>query len=532
LTYLLPIAVLAIYFYIQYGTLVSQSQQLHLRAIAENQANTLDLFLSERLVNLSNLIDDPKFQAPPESQTMAQYLTRLKKDSETFVDLGFFDSSGVQSSYAGPFPALEKRDYSSESWFRNLLGEDRNFVITDIYLGFRRQPHFTIGVSRIRDDRFMVLRATLDPRKIYEYISSLEDSTEVYTSIINSEGLYQVVPPRLGAPLEASLIMPEREPRLGVGEADIGRDELPYAYSWLRNVDWALIVQPSSEGSSLGLNDFRATLAIIALALTLIIFLIILNRANRLVKMQQDSDRIRAELEHAAKLASVGELAAGIAHEINNPLAVISEEAGLIKDLTSAEFGSRMSMEELAPHLDTIQQSAFRARDITHKLLRFVRKTDMNLQPHDLHPVVDGVVDGLLGTELAVSNIEIVRDYTSEQPVVVVDANQLQQVVLNLINNSVDAIDGQPGKITIATEVAGRSVRLSVSDTGKGMSAEQLDRIFMPFYTTKEVGKGTGLGLSVSYGIIKSLGGKIEVESEVGKGSRFTIILPKKNRHE
>ncbi len=493
LTYLAPLILLAIYFYFQYGTMVTQSQSLHLRAIAENQANTLDLFLSERLVNLSNLIDDPLFEVPPESHAMSEYLTELKKNSTAFVDLGFFDSSGVQRAYAGPFPSLEKRNYSMESWYQTLRRDDRDFVITDIYLGFRQQPHFTIGVSRMIDGQFLVLRATLDPREIYEYISSLEDSAEVYTSIVNQAGLYQVVTPRLGMPLESSSVVPPREPKLGSGKATVKGSNLPYAYAWLRNADWALIVQPAATGGEPALSGFRLTFVGVSAALILIIFLVILNRANRLARMQMESDRIKAQLEHAAKLASVGEMAAGIAHEINNPLAIISEESGLIKDLTGPEFGRQLSCEELAPHLDNIQEAAFRARDITRKLLGFVRRTDLNLQPHDLHAIIDGVLDGLLGQELAVSNIQVERRYDPNMPEVVTDANQLQQVILNLVNNAIDALEGRPGSITVVTAAAGKIVRLSVTDTGKGLTAPQLEKIFMPFFTSKKHGSASSI---------------------------------------
>jgi len=135
-------------------------------------------------------------------------------------------------------------------------------------------------------------------------------------------------------------------------------------------------------------------------------------------------------------------------------------------------------------------------------------------------------VDGILGQEIAVSNIEIVKNYHQNLPRLVTDGNQIQQVLLNIINNGIDALRDQPGKITITASLANNNIHISLADTGKGMAPEQMSKIFMPFYTTKEVGKGTGLGLSVSYGIIKSLGGNIEVESEPGKGSKFTIILP------
>lgn len=256
------------------------------------------------------------------------------------------------------------------------------------------------------------------------------------------------------------------------------------------------------------------------------ILLIIVNRAHKLVEFQKETDRTRAQLEHAAKLASVGELAAGVAHEMNNPLAVISEEAGLMKDLMSSEFREEIEEKEVKEHLDNILESVFRCRDITRKLLGFVRKTDMDLRPSDIHKLIDGVIDGFLDREMAVSNIQIVKNYAADVPRLVTDRNQLQQVILNIINNAADALAGHPGRITITTSYDQDHIWISLSDTGRGMTPDQMEKIFMPFYTTKGVGKGTGLGLSVSYGIIKSLGGEIKVESTLGEGSTFSIELP------
>jgi two-component system NtrC family sensor kinase len=228
---------------------------------------------------------------------------------------------------------------------------------------------------------------------------------------------------------------------------------------------------------------------------------------------------------HAAKLASVGELAAGIAHEINNPLAVITEEAGLAKDLINPEFEGQITLPEMVPILERIEQAAFRCRDITRKLLQFVRKTEVDLQEHDIHDLIDEVADGLLGHELTVSNVKIVKNYARDLTTVTTDKNQLQQVLLNLLNNAVDALDG-PGEIAITTTLEDSQLHLSVSDTGKGMTPEHMEKIFLPFFTTKEVGKGTGLGLSVSYAIVKGMGGRIDVRSTPGGGSTFTIVMP------
>jgi len=526
--YLGPLIVLIIFFSIQYSAMVAESRRLHLTAIAENQSNTLNLFLSERIVNLDNLIDDPRFQHPPASANLQIYLDRLKKNSQTFVDIGYFDSSGIQVAYAGPYPSLEKVDYSSEDWFRRLKQSDENFIITDIYLGFRQIPHFTIAVSRNIEGELVILRATLDPGNIYEYMRSLEGANEVFISIVNEDGYYQLVTPHIGTPLESSSIVPPETPRLGAETLKIDGSRITYAYSWLRLADWALIVQPSDPQRGGFFSGFNLRIYIIATAMILLIISVIAFRANKLVEMQMETDRTRAQLEHASKLASVGELAAGIAHEINNPLAVINEEAGLIKDYMNPEFGETMDPERLEEHLNSIQQSVFRCRDITHKLLRFVRKSDVELKTHNINDIIDGVVDGLLMREMQVSNIEIEKNYDPNIPTILTDRNQLQQVILNIINNGVDALEGRPGTITIKTRTENNHVEIAISDTGKGIKPGDIEKLFMPFFTTKEVGKGTGLGLSVSYGIIKSLGGEIKVDSTVGRGSEFTIILPMK----
>lgn len=524
-TYLGPLIILVSFFSLQYSTLVSESRKIHLSAIAENQSNTLNLFLSERIVNLDNMIDDPRFPHPAASADLQTFLARLKRNSKSFVDVGYFDSSGVQTAYAGPYPSLEKRNYSSEEWYTNLKNHDENYIITDIYLGFRQVPHFTIAVSRIINGQFVVLRATLDPGIIYEYMRSLEGANEVFVSIVNKAGYYQLVTPHIGTPLESSSIVPPQSPRLGAEAVKIDRSTITYAYSWLRLADWALIVQPSASpgGFFSGLNT---RLMIIAGAMIILIVLIILFRANKLVEMQMEADRTRAQLEHASKLASVGELAAGIAHEINNPLAVINEEAGLIRDYMNPEFGKTMSREQLEEHLNTIHDSVFRCRDITHKLLRFVRKSDIELKLHDVHKIIDSVLDGFLMREMAVSNIEIEKKFGEDIPAIQTDSNQLQQVILNIINNAVDAMEGHAGKIWIKTNRENGRVIISIKDNGKGIKQADMERLFMPFFTTKEVGKGTGLGLSVSYGIIKSLGGNIEVDSKVRQGSTFIIVLP------
>lgn len=529
ITYLAPLIILVIYFQYRYNNLTAEATRLHLGAIAENQANTLDLFLSERGVNLTNLIDHPKFKIPPSSESMEEYLRDLKKASQVFVDIGFFDPAGVQVSYAGPYCSLEQENYSLESWYQSLKNKKDNFIITDIYLGFRKRPHFTIAVSRAVDNNFYVLRATLDPERMYDYITSQQGSSDFTTSIINTEGSYQLVTETIGQPLDLCPFIPPLDNTQGTHTVKVSEQNVTYAFHWLHTADWALIVQSTKNGSD-HIFEFQPTVLLVSVLLIVLIIFVTINRAKVLVRQQKESDQTRALLEHASKLASVGELAAGIAHEINNPLAVISEETGLIMDYKNPDFNNNISDEDLLKRLDTIQQSAFRCRDITRKLLNFVRKSELVLEEHNINNVIDEVVIGLLGPEIKVSNLEVIRNYDNNLPSMVTDNNQLQQVLLNIINNARDAIGDNHGQIIINTHNKNKKIYIEISDTGQGMTPDQLEKIFLPFYTTKEVGKGTGLGLSVSFGIIRNLGGRIEVTSKPGEGSTFTIILPSKRK--
>jgi two-component system NtrC family sensor kinase len=525
LTYLAPLILLTGYFCAQFAAITRESELLHLKSVAEHQANTLDLFLRERVTNVANLIDDPRLKLPPSPAAMEAMLGRLQSSSETFVDVGFFDSTGIQAAYAGPLPDLEFRNYSEEPWFVTLQSSPDNFIITDNYLGLRQQPHFTIGVSRNIGGRYVVLRATLDPARFYNYISSLEGTREVNMATVNREGFYQIVTPQMGTPLESSSIIPPREPRLGIASAEIHGMKSTYAYVWLRGANWAVIVQQAKPGFSVPFVGGLTSILGISFALILLVLAIIVFRSKKLVELQIERETTKAQFEHAAKLASVGELSAGIAHEINNPLAIISEEAGLMKDLMNPEFKTDTTFEDLQPHLANIHDAVFRCRDITRKLLSFVRKTDIQIKLQDVNILLDEIVDGFWIQEMAVSNINIVRQYDRTIPMIPTDANQLKQVFLNILNNAADAI-APPGQISITTAHDDCEISVAIADTGRGISEEQIERIFMPFYTTKEVGKGTGLGLSVSYSIVKSLGGKIQVESIPGQGSVFTIILP------
>ncbi|MGW8321489.1 MAG: sensor histidine kinase, partial [Thermodesulfobacteriota bacterium] len=264
-------------------------------------------------------------------------------------------------------------------------------------------------------------------------------------------------------------------------------------------------------------------------ALVLILLTVVWLTTDRLLRRAQASEEARKSLKsqllHAAKLASVGELAAGVAHEINNPLAIIASESGWIADMLDPRFGMELSVDKIRESLKQVDQAVYRAKNITHKLLNFARKNEPRLSLCSVNQILEDVVGGLKEQEFTVSNIRLVRDYADDLPQVLLDPDQIRQVFLNLINNAQDAMEG-PGTITLKTERADHSVRVTVADTGKGMTTEEMEKAFFPFFTTKEVGKGTGLGLSVSLSIVEAVGGRIEVQSLPGAGSSFTVVFP------
>jgi two-component system, NtrC family, sensor kinase len=228
-------------------------------------------------------------------------------------------------------------------------------------------------------------------------------------------------------------------------------------------------------------------------------------------------------------------MAAGFAHEINNPLQIIKSEQALIKLILSelVEKGLINAPEEMAEVEDSVDQIELqvnRCSAITHSILKFGRKSEITPQDIDLTRFIPDITH-MISSKASVNGVEVRLDISDKTPLVHGDAGQLQQVLINLFNNALDAIHEkhgvQGGEMIITSGPDGENmVQVSVKDNGAGISHEDQKKIFSPFYTTKPVGKGTGLGLSVCYGIVDAMGGSLEVSSEKGIGSTFTIRLP------
>ena len=525
----IPLAILSAYFHFQFNITMKESGQSLLRTLAESQRITFDLFLQERLVNLFQLPHAGEMRVPPTAGEMNRWLQRLRESSEAFVDVGWLNPSGKQIGYAGPYPSLRGREYSDEEWFRTLKTQERDYHITDIYLGLRNKPHFTVAVRLSAEDDLCIIRATLDPDKLYTFLQTLRLGEGVESGLVNLEGEYQLVDPGMGKLLGTAGFVPPTLARSGSREVTEGSDTHLVAYAWLEEVPWALIVRQPLRVAYAKMYRARRIMILGTVVLLMIILSVVWLATERLLRRAEATEEARASLKsqliHAGKLASLGELAAGIAHEINNPLAIVSSESGFIRDMLDPRFDMDATPEKIREELDQIDEAVQRATNITKKLLSFSRREQPRLVPTNLNRLMDEVVGGLKEGELRIADVELVRDYDPNLPDLLIDPDPLRQVFLNLLNNAQDAIQGS-GSITLGTQRNEETVRVTVRDTGKGMTSEEMERIFLPFYTTKEVGKGTGLGLSISSSLVDSMGGRIEAQSLPGAGSSFTVVLP------
>ncbi len=530
LAFIIPFASLSAYFHFQFHVTLKETGKLNLAAIAESQRNTVDLFLQERLVNIFALFRSAAFSLEPSQQQMDTLLRQLRQTSDAFIDVGFLTDGGLQIGYAGPYAYLQNKDYSNQAWFLRLMAPDTNHFVSDIYLGFRNKLHFTIGAKQIIDDRPYILRATLDPDKFFIFLMTMNHGQGVESALVNQEGRFQLADPRVNQPRSLSDYLPSPEEPYGARTVSKNGKTVLVAHAWLSEVRWALLVsEPMHLAFAQLYRARRIMLASSTIILGVVVAAIWLTTRTVIARARENAeqrDELSNQLLHASKLASVGELATGVAHEINNPLAIIVATTGVIKDMLNPEFNLDWTPEQITAELKTIETAVFRARDITQQLLNYGHKNQPQLIPAGINTILEDVLSGFKERALALDNVTVIRDFDAGLPDILVDPDQIRQVFLNLVNNAGDAIRGA-GRITISTRQDDHTVRITVTDTGVGMDSEQMKKIFDPFYTTKEVGKGTGLGLSVSIGIVETLGGAIEVQSMPGAGSAFTVVLPK-----
>jgi two-component system NtrC family sensor kinase len=226
------------------------------------------------------------------------------------------------------------------------------------------------------------------------------------------------------------------------------------------------------------------------------------------------------KIKGTEKLATIGQLAAGVAHEINNPLGGILVYTHLLLEDTPPGDPRRGNLEKIARETE-------RVRNTVRGLLEFARQTESKVEDADVNALILATLD-LVNKHILFENIKLVKELDDDLPILAIDKDKIRQVLINVIMNAAEAMENRGGQLRVATRYAApeRQVEIKVSDTGCGISPENLRRVFEPFFTTKDVGRGVGLGLAISYGIVKKHGGSIDIQSRVDKGTTVTISLP------
>jgi len=529
------ILILSVGFY-YFTTSLENTTIASMKRIVEDHGQMIDSFLKERRSDLEFILRSYDFKDLADPETLGNTFNRLKEKSSAFIDLGVFNKDGIHVAYQGPY-RLVGRDYGKEEWFKEVMKKGQ--YISDIFLGFRRILHFVIALKREDKENSWVIRATIDTYMFCNLVKKVRIGKTGEAYILNTEGTLQTERRSGGnllEKLEDSLKYLKSHSGIKICKKE---KEYICATTWLKDKKWLLVVRQEKADA---FKAFRT-------ASNLIIFISIIGGSiiiaaaffmtgrivRRLEKMDAEKDQLSQQLIGASRLAELGEMSTGFAHEINNPLQIIKSEQSLmemnLEELKEAgQLKKSASLDEIEDSMEQVKLQVSRCSKITQQILKFGRQSEPDRHDVDIRSFIPEITD-MVAKKASVHGILIKQNVAEDTAPVYGDTSQLQQVLLNLFNNAMDAIIDQHGtsggELSIEAGPKGnRNIEIKVTDNGSGISSENLTKIFSPFFTTKPVGKGTGLGLSVCYGIIDKMGGTMTATSEKGVGTTFIINLP------
>ena len=535
----IPLALNLFVGFFDYKNAIYNGTIARMTRIVEDHRRIIEEFLAERKSDLEFVGDTYTFDQLGRPETLDRVFDHLQAKSGAFVDLGIFDANGVHVAYRGPH-GLTGKNYGETDWFKAV--RERGYYISDVFLGFRAIPHFIIAVAKGDPDAPWVIRATIDSQAFNELVGAVRIGKTGEAYIVNMEGLFQTARRSGGNLMEPSadkvrFPTPGRSVDVRV-QAEDGGESFVYACAWMKENTWLLVVRQEKADAFATLRRTIYVVILISVVGGLLVialaFFLTEHLIRRLERMDAEKQSLSQQLITAARMAELGEMAAGFAHEINNPLQIIKSEQALIQAILSdmkddGTLEPSESLADLEESIDQVGLQVSRCSSITRAILKFGRQQEPAAEKVDLKAFIPEVT-AMVEKKFSVHGIGVIQRLKEGPLFIKADPGQLQQVLLNLYNNAMDAIlakhGGTGGMLTVEARQKDGQVEIMVSDNGAGIAPENLEKVFSPFFTTKPVGQGTGLGLSVCCGIIGNMGGLMTVDSSLGQGTSFFIRLP------
>jgi signal transduction histidine kinase len=499
--------------------------------ISRMVANTwhrIALVLSQRRAALEFIARDNTLADLLAPGRLDAILANLQGGMGGFVDLGVVAADRTVQAYAGPY-ALKSNLMNPATCFDQAV--TKGSFVSDVAVRRGKNHQLVLAVRHdLETGGFFILRTTLDAGLLDDPVlqMALDEGDDAF--IVNIRGILQTPTRQYGNRFDKLplVIPPTIESTRILKTVDqagrsifIGMAPVP---------DSPFLLMMIRQGSGIMDLWFKPRMHLIGFLLFSIALIIvsILGIATYLVNRIHAADQRRVQalhqVEYANKLVSIGRLASGVAHEVNNPLAIINQKAGLIKDLFTINR-DYTGNEKLMGLVDDVLASVRRCGAITRRLLDFARHMESSLEEVNLEAIIRQVLD-FMEKEAERRCIAVSVTVQGQIPLFKSDRGNLQQIFLNLINNAFAAL-GDSGRIDITIARQGAThIRVTVADTGHGIPEADLKRVFEPFFSTRQGHGGTGLGLSVTYGMVAEMGGEITVNSQVGKGTRFMVTLP------
>jgi len=488
-----------------------------LRMEVVNHKKAIDQFLEKRIMVLKLLSDNLALSSLTRPGALENVFKSLQSAPGTsyFVDLGIIDDRGRHLAYVGPYNLIS-RNYKDAAWFKAVM--ERGTYISDVFPGFRKVPHFVVAVKHMDKHRAWIIRATVNSINFDATVSGVAEERGGDAYLINRNGVFQTRP-RLAGQLMGPSECEDPEPFKGVRLKE-GGGRLR-AMVWLEKVPWLCVVQVDQTQVFETLGRVRKLGIFVFIMGGILIVMAVLLTTNHLVQRLESKRRsirvLDQQLRRTSYLASSMEMSYGFFREIKDTLANMDVAAAWVQDV-----GRKRDLDGIDESVDQIKSEVSRCRKSIDKFLRFIRPGEPIITEIGINKTLDDLL-GFLSSELHFKGIQVKLDYQDDLPPIRSDRSKLRQVFQNVVLNAISAIE-KDGEITISTRAGDKTVIVTVTDNGPGISRENMEKIFDPLFTTKK--DGTGLGLSICSEILGKLGGNISARSEPGRGASFVIEIP------